>query len=72
MAISIRMNAKEEELINKYAELQGLTVSEVIRSAILERIEDEFDIYIYEKAYAEFQKNPKTYTIEEVRSLLGF
>lgn len=71
MSISIRMNDKELELIKKYAELNGTTVSEVMRKAILEKIEDEFDIFLYEKAFGEYELNSKTYTLEEAKSLLG-
>lgn len=71
MSISIRMNDKELELIKKYAELNGSTVSEVMRKAILEKIEDEFDIFLYEKAYKAYELNSKTYTIEEAKSILG-
>jgi len=70
MAISVHLNVKEEELIKKYAELQGLSVTEVIRTAILERIEDEFDMQIAERADADLHKNPRTYTLEEIRSVL--
>jgi len=71
MSISIRMNDKELELIRKYAELNGTTVSEVMRKAILEKIEDEFDIFLYEKAFKAYEKDPKTYTLEEAKTLLG-
>lgn len=71
MSISIRMNDKEVELIKKYAELNGTTLSEVMRRAILEKIEDEFDIFLYEKAFGEYEQNPKTYTLEEAKTLLG-
>ncbi|MCR3906230.1 type II toxin-antitoxin system RelB family antitoxin [Peloplasma aerotolerans] len=71
MSISIRMNEKELELIKKYAELNGSSVSEVMRKAILEKIEDEFDIFLYEKAFKSYEQNPKTYTIEEAKTLLG-
>lgn len=71
MSISIRMNDKELEIIKKYAELNGTTVSEVMRKAILEKIEDEFDIFLYEKAIKAYEHNPRTYTIEEAKSILG-
>jgi len=71
VSVSIRMNDKELELIRKYAELNGTTVSEVMRKAILEKIEDEFDIFLYEKAYKAYDQNPKTYTIEEAKAILG-
>jgi RHH-type transcriptional regulator, rel operon repressor / antitoxin RelB len=70
MAISIRMSDKEMELIRKYAALNGATVSEVVRRAILEKIEDEFDIFVYEQAMDSLEKNPKTYTLEEAREIL--
>ena len=56
MSISIRMNDKELEIIKKYTELNGTTVSEVMRKAILEKIEDEFDIFLYEKAFRAYDK----------------
>jgi RHH-type transcriptional regulator, rel operon repressor / antitoxin RelB len=71
MSISIRMNDKELELIKKYAELNGSSVSEVMRKAILEKIEDEFDIFLYEKSFKAYEQNSRTYTIEEAKSLLG-
>jgi RHH-type transcriptional regulator, rel operon repressor / antitoxin RelB len=72
VSISIRVSEKESELIKKYAELKGTTVSEVMRQAILSKIEDEFDIFLYEKAYKEYEENPKTYTIEEAKKILDF
>lgn len=71
MSVSIRMNDKELEIIKKYAELNGTTVSEVMRKAILEKIEDEFDIFFYEEAFGEYKNDPKSYTLEEAKALLG-
>ncbi len=71
MAISIRMNEHEYNLIKKYAELNGSSVSDVMRKAILEKIEDEFDIFLYQEAFDKYAKDPKTYTLEEAKSLLG-
>ncbi len=70
MSISIRANQKESEMIKKYAELNGQPVSEVMRQAILEKIEDEFDIFIYENAMKEHEENRKTYTIHEAKKIL--
>ena len=72
MSISIRVSEKESMLIKKYAELNGTTVSEVMRQAILSKIEDAFDFFLYEQAYKEYEENPKTYTIEEAKKLLDF
>lgn len=71
MAITMRVNEKERELIKQFAELNGLNVSEYIRKVVMEKIEDEFDIKAYEEAMAEFQKDKKTYTLEEVKKIYG-
>ena len=71
MGISIRVNEKERDLIKEFAELYGMNTSEYIRKIVMERIEDEFDLKAYEEAEAEFLKNPKTYSLEEVISGYG-
>ena len=72
MTISIRLNEDDSALFKSYAALNNLTLSELVRTAVLEKIEDEYDLRAYEKAMAEFKKNPITYTLEEVeRELLG-
>ena len=72
MAFSIRVNEKESELIKNYAEINGKSVSEVLREAILEKIEDEFDIFIYDEALKVYEENPKSYSLEEAKKLLDF
>lgn len=71
MGISLRLNKEDTLLIKKYAEFNKLSVSELIRQTVLERIEDDYDLKIYKKALAEHKKNPITYTLEEVEKELG-
>lgn len=71
MAISIRLNPAEDELIRNYANIHGISVSELMRQAVLEKIEDEIDMRLYEEGLAEYRQNPKTYTLEEVERELG-
>lgn len=71
MTISVRFNEADTELVRKYAKMQGVTISELIRRAVIERIEDEIDLIAYKRAMAEFKKNPVTYTHEEVWAELG-
>ena len=70
MAISLRLTVEEESLIKEYAKLNNLSVSELVRQSVLERIEDEHDLHLYEDALAEYLTNPKTYTLEEVEKEL--
>ncbi len=71
MTISLRLNDDDTMLFKKYAELNGITVSELIRSSVIERIEDEYDLKAYEESLEEFNKNPVTYTLDEVEKELG-
>ena len=71
MAVSVRLSEKEDILIRNYARLNNISVSELFRRAVLEKIEDEIDLKAYEKAMEEYKKNPVTYTHEEVAKMLG-
>lgn len=71
MTISLRLNNEDTMLFKKYAELNGISVSELVRQSVLERIEDEYDLSVYEKAMEEYRKNPVTYTLDEVKKELG-
>lgn len=66
MTISLRLNDTDSKLIKAYADMNGLTVSELVRKSVLERIEDEFDLKAYEEAIAEYRANPVTYSLEDV------
>ena len=48
-----------------------MTVSELVRQSVIERIEDEYDLKAYEKAMEEYKSNPKTYSLDEVERELG-
>lgn len=71
MMISLRLSDTDAALFKKYAELNGISVSELIRQSVMERIEDEYDLKAYEKAMEEYQKNPITYSLDEVEKELG-
>ena len=71
MTISLRLNEQDGALVRRYAEVHGLTVSEVIRQSILERIEEEFDLQAYHAAKVSFEADPQTYSLDEVEKELG-
>lgn len=70
MTISVRLNEKDTELIKAYAKLNNISLSDLVRNAIIEKIEDEYDLKAYEKAMKEYKKNPVTYSHEEVAKML--
>ncbi len=71
MTISLRLNDADTILFKKYAELNGMTVSELVRRSVMEHIEDEYDLKAYEKAMEEYKANPITYSLAEVERELG-
>lgn len=56
MTISVRLNEKDTELIKAYAKLNNISLSDLVRNAIMEKIEDEYDLKCYEKAMKEYKK----------------
>ena len=70
MTISVRLNNEETELIKAYAEINNISLSDLIRNAVLEKIEEEFDLETYKKAIKEYKANPKTYTLDEIKKEL--
>ena len=71
MVISIRMTEEEKQLADAYAKLNGVSLSEAIKRAYFEKIEEEYDIALAAAALKEYEKNPKTYTLEELKKELG-
>ncbi len=57
--------------MNRYAEHNDITDSEAMRKVIFERIEDQFDIFLYEKAFGEYENSANLYTLTEAKAILG-
>ena len=72
MTISVRLNKKDEELVKAYAKINNISLSDLVRNAIIEKIENEYDLECYEKAMEEYKQNPKTYTLDEIKKELDF
>ena len=71
MTISVRLNDEDEKLIRNYAELNNISISDLIRTAVLEKIENEYDREVYKKARKEFKGKQKTYSLKETKNELG-
>ena len=67
MTVSVRLNEEDEKLIKTYAEMNNISLSDLIRNAVLEKIEDEYDLNCYKKAMSDYKNNPKTYTLQEIK-----
>ncbi|MDR1918000.1 MAG: DUF6290 family protein [Christensenellaceae bacterium] len=72
MAVTVRFNENELNAVRAYAEIHGVTLSAVLRNAILEKIEDEFDLQIAQKAHDEWVADGrKTISHAELGKKLG-
>ena len=70
--ISIRTTEEEKELIKSYADFYGVSVSDFVKTSVIERIEDMFDL----RSIEEYEQNRRdgsteTYSINEVKKQLG-
>ncbi len=67
--ITLRVSEEEKEVLQRYADFTGVSLSEFIKSRVLESIEDEYDLKMIE----EYEKNRKKefYSLDEVKKLLG-
>ena len=71
MAISLRLSDEDTLLIKNYATLHNISLSDLFRQAVMEKIEDEYDLAAYNKAMEEYKKDSATYTLDEVEKELG-
>ena len=71
-SITLRINDDENRLIRDYAKANNITISELMRQSVLEKIEDEIDLAIYEQAMQEHRENPQDISFDEMMDELGF
>lgn len=71
MTISLRLSEEDSNLIKEYAQLNKMTVSDLIRQSVIEKIENEIDLECFNKAMAEYKASKKTYSLDDVEKELG-
>jgi len=64
--ISLRMNKEEEKIIKEYAKANNISVSELFRSSVLEKIETDIDVALYQEAMKEHQDAPNDISFDEM------
>lgn len=68
VTISLRVDDRDNKLIRDYAKLKKMAVSDLMRNAIIEKIEDEVDLDAFDRAFADMEQ---TYSLDEVKKELG-
>lgn len=59
MAFSIRLTENEKNIASSYAKMHSLSLGEAFKQALFEKIEDEYDIAVFDEAYKEYQNSNK-------------
>ena len=59
MAFSIRLTEQEKKLAESYAKLHSLSLGEAFKKAFFDKIDEEFDVAVYDEAYKEYEKSGK-------------
>ena len=69
--LSVRMTDAEYKALEGYAAANGVSMNKAIKDAFFEMLEDQYDLEAFDRAYAEYLKDPKTYTSDEAAKELG-
>ena len=67
--VSLRVSEDEKKWMDSYAKLHGINLTDAIKAAFFEKLENEYDLNIIR----EYEENPDkiTYSHEEVGHILG-
>lgn len=72
MSFSIRLTDEERALAESYAKLHAMSVGEAFKTALFERIEEEYDLAVADAAYEDYvQSGKQSRPIEELWQELG-
>ena len=67
--ISIRLSEKEDALIRKYTELHNMDLSSFVREAVMEKIEDDYDLTLFNKVWDQEKDEEKISHLDLKREL---
>lgn len=57
MAFSIRLTEQEKKIVDSYARLHSISLGEAFKQALFEKIEEEYDLVVFDDAYDEYKKS---------------
>ena len=70
--ITLRINDNDNKLFRDYAKANSITISDLVRNSVLEKIEDDIDLQLYNLEMKEHQENPQDISFDEMITELGF
>lgn len=69
--ITFRVSEEEKSFMLAMADLNGMTISELVRTKLLETLEDQIDLDIYKKAMENHYALDESISHEEMKRELG-
>lgn len=69
VTMTVRMDEDDAELVRRFARFEGVTISDFARRAVLEKIEDAYDLQELREAIA--QDSGERFSIDDVLSELS-
>lgn len=57
MTFSIRLNSEERKLASSYAKMNSMTLGEAFKTALFEKIEDEYDAKVFDECVEEYERD---------------
>lgn len=68
--LSLRFTDEEYRVLKNYAKTNGISLNRAVKDAFFEMIEENYDLECFDKAYAAYRKDGRTYTTDEVEKEL--
>jgi hypothetical protein len=65
--ISLRLSDRDKRIIQEYAKISNMSVSELIRRIVIAKIEDDTDVRIFDEIY---RSNQKMFSLKEIEKEL--
>lgn len=69
--VTFRVSDEEKSFIQSMADLNGVSLSELARTKLLEGLEDQIDMDLYEKAMAAHKVNDESISHQDMLRELG-
>ncbi|WP_312698815.1 type II toxin-antitoxin system RelB family antitoxin [Sedimentibacter sp.] len=70
--ISLRVSEQEKKWMESYAEAHGMNLSDAVKTAFFEKLEDEYDLKVIEEYENEKKSgNVKYHSLADVKKELG-
>ncbi len=71
MTVTIRLTSEEKNIAEAYAKANNMSLKESMKTVFFDRIENEYDIAVADKALSDYNNNSKTYSLDELEKELG-